>query len=99
MSDGFVVKYSHVKDATDQMRTETNNVKDALDNLETRMKEVRSALEGETATSYDEAMARWRAHVSDMNFLLGKAENALNDVANNYNTTDLREGALWAALR
>ncbi|MDT0304705.1 WXG100 family type VII secretion target [Streptomonospora wellingtoniae] len=96
---GFEITYGQVADITGQLRTETNNVSNALDKLAGEMATVRSDLEGDTASSYDEAMAMWRKNVDDMRFLLGKAEQALQQVAQNYNETDLREGALWDALK
>ncbi|GAA1780403.1 MULTISPECIES: WXG100 family type VII secretion target [Streptomonospora] len=96
---GFEITYGRVADVTGQLRTETNNVSNALDKLAGEMASVRSELEGDTASSYDEAMAMWRKNVDDMRFLLNKAEQALQQVAQNYNETDLREGALWDALK
>jgi WXG100 family type VII secretion target len=81
------------------MRTETQNVDDYLDALQMTLDSVRSKLEGDTATNYDIAMAKWRGHVDDMKFLLNQADLTLRKISEDYATTDRTEGGLWAALQ
>ncbi|MBV2363580.1 WXG100 family type VII secretion target [Streptomonospora nanhaiensis] len=96
---GFEITYARVADITADMEQATTDVQNALDALSTEMAAVRADLDGATASSYDQAMINWQKNVDDMRFLLGKAKEALQHVANNYNETDLREGALWEALQ
>ncbi|MDA0567656.1 WXG100 family type VII secretion target [Streptomonospora sp. S1-112] len=96
---GFEITYARVADITADMEQATNDVQNALNTLADEMATVRADLEGSTASSYDQAMINWQNNVDDMRFLLGKAKEALQHVANNYNETDLREGALWEALK
>ncbi|GAB3451752.1 hypothetical protein GCM10027570_29070 [Streptomonospora sediminis] len=99
MADGFSVNYAFLDTATDEMQQETQKVQNALEDLSSQMQSVVNQLDGVTVESFSSAIAYWQSNVNDMNFLLAQARQALNQVRDNYNTTDLREGALWDALK
>ncbi|NYH54476.1 MULTISPECIES: WXG100 family type VII secretion target [Nocardiopsis] len=96
--NGFDVSYAYVDEATDELRTQTKAVQDQIESLDSQMQVVKADLDGAMAAEYDRKVASWRANVVDMQLLLGKAEAALNEIRNNYASTDGREAMNWQAL-
>ncbi|MFD6952320.1 hypothetical protein A6A08_24730 [Nocardiopsis sp. TSRI0078] len=96
--NGFDVSYAYVDEATSELRTQTKAVQDQIESLDSQMQVVKADLDGAMAAEYDRKVASWRANVADMQLLLGKAEAALNEIRNNYASTDGREAMNWQAL-
>lgn len=99
MADGFSVNYAFLDNATEDMEQETQKVRNALEDLTNQMNTVVNQLDGVTVDSFSDAMRYWQSNVDDMNTLLGYARTALNGIRDSYNGTDVREGAIWDALK
>ncbi|MFD3683560.1 WXG100 family type VII secretion target [Nocardiopsis sp. NPDC058631] len=96
--NGFDVSYAYVDEATNELRTQTKAVQDQIEALDAQMQTVKAELDGAMAAEYDRKVLSWRTNVADMQLLLGKAEAALNEIRNNYSSTDGREAMNWQAL-
>ena len=96
--NGFDVSYGHVDDATMRLGQQTEAVARQIEELDAKMQKLLADLEGETKENYEAKVKSWRMNVADMRTLLGKAQNALNDIRNNYSGTDRREAMNWASL-
>lgn len=96
--NGFDVSYGHVDDATMRLGQQTEAVARQIEELDLKMQTLLADLEGETKENYEAKVKAWRLNVADMRTLLGKAQNALADIRNNYSGTDRREAMNWAAL-
>ncbi|WP_150242691.1 WXG100 family type VII secretion target [Nocardiopsis quinghaiensis] len=96
--NGFDVHYAQVDEGSTTLSTQTAAVRNQIDTLDAQMQAVKADLEGDMATEYDRKVASWRNNVADMQFLLGKAQEALNEIRTNYTATDGREAMKWQAL-
>jgi WXG100 family type VII secretion target len=96
--NGFDVSYGRVDDATMELGQQTEAVARRIEELDAKMRVVLDDLEGATKENYEAKVKSWRLNVADMRLLLGKAQNALNDIRNNYSGTDRNEAMNWSAL-
>ncbi|WP_017572555.1 WXG100 family type VII secretion target [Nocardiopsis halotolerans] len=96
--NGFSVSYAHVDEATQNLVAQTKAVQNQIESLDAEMAQIKPQLAGAMAEEYDRKVASWRANVVDMQTLLGKAQDALNQIRDDYAGTDAREAMNWQAL-
>jgi WXG100 family type VII secretion target len=96
--NGFDVSYAEVDQATIELDTQTKAVRKQIEDLDSEMQSLRSQLDGAMFEQYQVKMASWKANVTDMETLLGKARVALNSIREDYAGTDGREAMNWQAL-
>jgi len=83
---------------TDEMRTTERIRKISPTQLEDVINPLRASWSGASETEYTSVQARWNNDMGQMNSLLGTYRNTLDEMTNNYGTTDNSLANQWSSI-
>ncbi|WP_019545477.1 WXG100 family type VII secretion target [Streptomyces sulphureus] len=93
LTDGIIdVHYSEVENAAMDIVAQTKAIKDTLHSLDEELKALREGWNGDDRAAYEQAQAKWNGAVDQMQMLLTKNQDLLQEVAQNHQR-DERSGA------
>lgn len=99
-SDGYIyVDYSQLRNATDDMLTQTKAIATALDTLEMELNELKNSWIGDDKDVYDIKQKAWDAAVEAMGKLLTQDAKLLTSVSENYQHSEQKLAQAWDSVK
>jgi early secretory antigenic target protein ESAT-6 len=100
MTDGnsIYVNYSATSNIVDELSAADNSIQGVLNNLQDTISQLRSTWSGASDDEYNIVQTRWNNDMAQMQSLLPKFSQTLDNMGNNYSTTDNRIGDQWAGI-
>jgi 6 kDa early secretory antigenic target len=97
IGDGQIyVDYGNVSNVYQSLEEADAQIQQVMTQLEDIINPLRATWSGASETEYIQVQARWNSDISAMNSLLGSYRNTLDEITNNYGTTDNHLAMQWA---
>jgi early secretory antigenic target protein ESAT-6 len=96
ISDGQIyVDYGNVSNVYQSLEEADAQIQQVLTQLEDVINPLRATWSGASETEYAQVQARWNSDIGAMNSLLASYRNTLDEMSNNYGTTDNHCALQW----
>jgi len=98
--DGQIfVNYQGVNDVSQVLVDATSAIQQMLNEIEQELQPMQASWTGEARDQYAIKKQQWDAAAANMSEILKGGVGTLDDMAHNYNHTDLNIGFRWSQLR
>jgi WXG100 family type VII secretion target len=91
------VDYGNVSTVYQTLEEADAHIQQVLTQLEDVINPLRASWAGASESEYVQVQARWNSDMGQMNALLSTYRNTLDEMTNNYGTTDNNLAMQWAA--
>jgi WXG100 family type VII secretion target len=100
MADGnsIYVNYSATSNVVDDLAQADNAIQGVLSNLQDAITPLRATWSGASDDEYTIVQNRWNNDMAQMQAMLPKYSQTLDNMSGNYSTTDNRIAANWAGI-
>jgi early secretory antigenic target protein ESAT-6 len=92
------VDYGNVSNVYQSLEEADAQIQQVLTQLEDVINPLRASWSGASETEYTSVQARWNNDMGQMNSLLGTYRNTLDEMTNNYGTTDNSLANQWSSI-
>ncbi|GGX86065.1 WXG100 family type VII secretion target [Streptomyces minutiscleroticus] len=100
MADGIIdVQYSVVRNAIEELKTQTQGIITALNTLEDELKPLVSSWEGSDQEMYIQVQAEWDQATKNMATLLGDSGELVQSIHDNHSRDERRSADNWGNVR
>jgi len=100
MADGnsIYVNYSATGNVVDDLSQADNSIQGVLTNLQDAITPLRATWSGASDDEYTIVQNRWNNDMAQMQAMLPKYSQTLDNMSHNYNNTDTRIAGQWANI-
>jgi 6 kDa early secretory antigenic target len=100
MSDGnsIYVNYSGTSNVVDDLSQADNAIQAVLTNLQDAINPLRATWSGASDDEYTTVQNRWNNDMAQMQAMLPQYSSTLDNMSNNYSSTDNRIAGQWAGI-
>ncbi|MEU6147599.1 WXG100 family type VII secretion target [Streptomyces sp. NPDC047081] len=95
MTMSILVNYATITNASTDVRSTAGRIKQQLEDLEASVKRVAATWEGEAQEGYQRKQREWDQTAQDLHSTLLKISTALQNAADNYQSTEKSNAATW----
>ncbi|MFI5758866.1 WXG100 family type VII secretion target [Streptomyces sp. NPDC051569] len=95
MAMSILVNFATITQASTDVQSTAGRIKQQLDDLEAAVKRVANTWEGEAQQGYQAKQQQWDTTAADLHATLLKIASALQNSADNYQSTEKSNAATW----
>lgn len=100
MADGnsIYVNYSATSNVVDDLSQADSSIQGVLNNLQDAITPLRATWSGASDDEYTIVQNRWNNDMAQMQAMLPKYSSTLDNMSNNYSSTDNRIAGQWSGI-
>ncbi|MFC5907432.1 WXG100 family type VII secretion target [Streptacidiphilus monticola] len=95
MSGHIMVNFATVSQAASDVRSTAGKVQAQLDDLRAGVQRIAQSWEGKAQEGYQARQREWDSTAADLHAVLEQIAGALDQAAQNYQSTENRNAAIW----